>query len=1439
MKDSTTKKVKELLKEAKQELARSDYEDAIELSLEVLKYDSKNYFAHVFLGKAYSSTSEFRDLDKAIIHYRKAIDLEPDNLLAWKGLFTLFKSDSQSILPSIVPFGEYFKLATAYMHVLVQQEVSQVELIAMVRALRKANSSVREFLITFYETFRPGTDSYETLGRHLVSPRESLQNLIKLIRDKEADQISKVVSRERLKLSSADPHYQIKINALAWDIYRDSKLDGYYNQLVNILDDDEERKLYESEWLDYRIRVLKSMPVELKYKFFMEVKQMVEGMILVDHDSLFAWKYYFDWMDFEDLNNMDPKVILRFFKKYPQEPLAIILYAWINSKLSTYDVKSLESEMNDSDDHRGSSPHMNIISEEKGKEGTNSTETPEEEVEEEAQELLEAEEEGGSTGLTEEDVLISLIENVSKAKDSTLAYRIISYYYITNREYQGALSYIKQGITLTAYALRDLGANLTNTKKELTIDIATCYTYVEAPRNHQAALSLFDKILSEDPNNTKSQIGKSIISIERNDWSGAYTLLKKVSARVPSNLEVLSQLAWCQGHLGELDESIETFITVLNRIEGTDMRTMNFRATNLWRQAKVYLMKRDSIEDPENKYVQSAFKLLIQIIKVCSDTFAKSYSTLGDIYSQYYDDQARAFKCYYKAFELDSSDIVAAKYVTEVFCNAGNWSAAAQIAERLIKEEKASNDLRRVNWPFRVVGISYIEKQMDSESIEWFQSSLRIAPSDVESWVGLGQAYLGCGRVEASIKVFEKALELDDKHYYAKYFYAKALSEIGEFEQSIDILRELTALCPEEEAFQVLLAEHLVGYAHDLYLQGFLKKSISTSIEAISVVKLVVNELHCSAQNVWIALSKALGLFICVSSEANSLPVESLVEIFQCFDLNETEEVDKLDGVKLEMIAADTGSDNIAIVCRFMVLSSKCALASADFETLTSTVRASLWYNIAVAELSSYLTLGEDKFRDASILAFKKSIKCQSNTTESWLGLGIATMDLNYRVAQHCFIKALNYSPRDVSIWFALALLALKNNDIEFASEVVSRTQSLEPQNSSPWLALALIRERMGDKRESKNLFAHSFILSKGRSKASQLWYARSVLENRIGSGDDERDIGAVEEFSAIIFGLQQYFKKRPEDPYALEYALLSLERLHNFEKAGRICKILISILERQFEKIQSNVVLNQFAVVKAQEARIHLAMGGYEAAIDASNLSDGILSDSTLGEKFLPAKVSNHICLGLANFFLGNFDETLDQFQQLLEMLKSSRTIIILVSKVLYDVGMEDTKSTALQELTEYITSTGFDLMVTLTLAAMTILEGNLEDVRIVLGELRSIPLSGLVADKHKDVVYLVKETIKRIQKNSPPPSEDMRRITLSRFSQRSAFFFPNDHKVWANLDKKIERRLLLIGQNKVSAEQLSMAYMSNKSLICLQRSLYLCPWNKAAVMAMERCFL
>lgn len=1394
--------VKDLLKQAKTELAREDYEEAAEISLKVLKLDESNYFAQVFLGKSYSCL-EGKAKD-AVHHYKAAIELAPENLLAWKGLFLFLNAGP--VVPEVVSYDEYFDLSGEYAKILSEQQQSQVELIHELRTFQKKKPESRE---SFLWHMMPGTPMAEQLSRHLITPQAALKDLIDILDSKQKTYISKIVSRERLKFSAQDPEYQIKMNSLAWEVYQTSRLDQLFNQLINITDDDDERAELETRWLEYRMLVLKSMPKEVKGSFFEQVKSMVDDMVLVDHRSATAWRLYFEWQDYADLDNMDQDLVLKFFKKFPLEPLAIILYAWLSSNLSKYDIKKLNVSLEQPSDQ------------EEGRDLADMDETEKDAL----NDMMEKEHE--STGLLEDEVVDALLDNIPKAQNSILANRIVSQYYLLLKEYEAALPYVKTGISVIAYKIRDLGGRFGNSKKQFTLSLAILYTYIDAPKNHNAALSLFEKVLADDPDNTHAKLGKGLIFVEREEWENANVLLSEVSVQFPDNMEVLSELAWNEAQLGMLEEALSKFKTVLAASQGTDMRAVEFTALNIWRQAKVYIMleERDGSEDHE--YVKVAFKQLVNSIKAL-DTFAASYSTLGDIYSCFFGDKTRAFKCYYKAFELNARDIVAAKYMAENYADLGNWQAASTVAKRLISAENTRRKLKDMNWAYRVVGIFYLETQEEAQSIEWFQGAVRIDSGDVESLVGLGQAYYGCGRVEASIKVFDRALELNADHLHCQYLKAQSLAAMGEYTDSIEILARITASSPSEEMYQVMLASVSVEYAIDLYSQGLLTKSIAVAEDVISTLQFATTELHCRGQSMWLVLSKALNLFVSNASKVDRLPIESLVDIFRSVDATgPTEEVDDIDSVSFEQVLTAIDDSSISIACKFLILSAKYSFATAKLDEQPRTVRSSLWHNIASAELIAYQVLKEAKYRDAAIFSYKSSIQHQSNTPESWIGLGVATMDVNYRVSQHCFIKASALAPRDSDVWFNIAVLGLKNNDVEFARDVLGRSQSLSPQNSSPWLGFALVNEMEGNEADSHRMFAHAFVLSNGKSQVAQLLYAKSVLERRIGHSYDERDLDATEELTAAAYGLEQYFKENPRDNFALQCALMIFERLHLYPNANRVASELVELLEIKFEKAQSDEDLYNYAIIKAQIARIQLGSGEYQAAIEDAKISESILTEFENRDKS-KISLSNQISLGLANYFLQDYDETLQNLQEVLKVSKTSRHLSILTAKVLYDMGSDEAKDIAMEELMEYVSQNGPDLLVSFTIAAVSILEHKTDDLRIILGELTGVPLSSLIADKHKDLPYLIEQIKTRLQLESQA-------VTAW---QRSSFFFMNDHKTWSAVNKKISLRVAADGQNKVNANQISALYCSQKDVKSVQRSLFFAPWNKAAVASLRQCF-
>uniref|UniRef100_A0A4W3JSC2 SKI3 subunit of superkiller complex n=1 Tax=Callorhinchus milii TaxID=7868 RepID=A0A4W3JSC2_CALMI len=77
----SSKEVKIVLKSAREAIRNKEYKEALKHCKAVLKQDKNNYNAWVFIGVA---AAELEQLDQAKTAYKKAAELEPDQLLAWQ-----------------------------------------------------------------------------------------------------------------------------------------------------------------------------------------------------------------------------------------------------------------------------------------------------------------------------------------------------------------------------------------------------------------------------------------------------------------------------------------------------------------------------------------------------------------------------------------------------------------------------------------------------------------------------------------------------------------------------------------------------------------------------------------------------------------------------------------------------------------------------------------------------------------------------------------------------------------------------------------------------------------------------------------------------------------------------------------------------------------------------------------------------------------------------------------------------------------------------------------------------------------------------------------------------------------------------------------------------------------------------------------------------------
>jgi superkiller protein 3 len=1381
--------VKQYLKSAKRSIEANEPEDVLEYVDEILSLDKQNYFAYIFQGKAYQLLNA---LPKARESFRIATDIEPENLLGWKGYLQVAKVGTDYKL--------FFHVVAVIVRLQIDQGISTGEVLKDVNNYLHLNNykSDDELYEEYLWSIIPGSELGQMMGSSFGKPEANLISLIELISRKLKDFNSKAIAKERVKYGrvlSADQKFQLQ--NLTYNIYKDSKLECLYTELLNISNDEDTRLKYQEEFLKYKYEIILKGSSN-KQKVIAEVKDMVEGMILIKSKSLYAWTLYFDWLDPKTIGDIPIENVIFFLNTFSNEGLAQILFAYAMSDISQFDRPKIVKEASLAFQMKVQDSEINGDNDEPSEVSRNDEETNQE------------------FNLLPDQVLTLMLEGYSKSKTSVISNRIICGYYIHIREYNAGSLRCHDSIRLLADFQRTIGIDLTNTKEDLLCSLAIIYTYYEAPKNFPRALQLYDRILETNKDNAKAKFGKALILIEKNDFESAITILRQLTTEYPDYIEALSEYNWCLIKLNEFEKGRLGLESVLQNIKGSSMNDADSRAVIHWRIAKSFILETDS----DSEKLKLAYTHLITSLKE-NQNYAPSYSLLGFIYKTYYMDNDRATKCFYKAFELDVNEIAAAKHLVEDLTNNNEWEVAEILCNKIIKSETArrtllskSYDDDDKSWPYRVLGSSCLNKQDDAAAVQWFQTALRMTNINVQSWLGLGEAYYNCGRLDAAAKVFRHILSLGEESWLAIYLLGRVLCEMGEFDEGLSYLQTSLELQPQEECILSAIYEGYIAQSLHLIQQGYIGRSLEANVTAIKYLR-SAQKVNGESQIFWKSINDCLRIYLIIQ-DSKSFPIDIFEEIFSDVDLttgnNFLVETYNDDPTSNFMLALDLYKTDefVQSLLTLMIISSK-----AGIKYLPNKVhkfsRSIMFYNLGLSYLEAFNRNDDSEtYRTLSIKYLKKAIQLENNNASFWIALGTAYISHNPQISQHCYIKAISLESRDAGIWTNLAALYLRYGDVELAQEAFARAQSVAPQESKSWLGNALTSEVTGNSANASHLFTHAYIVSNGRSPLAQMLYGLAIIKKR-KNDDDSRNIEAAQEFSVANFAMQKYLQYLPQDEFGLAIALAVSERCKNFEFARTIGERLCTLFEKQYEKTESELVLLKFAKSKTQLARIYLGLEMYDEAIEAAEFALNIVESEE--EK---VTLSSRIVIGLGLFFKGEFDQSLQVLQTILETHHSSRRIVSLVAQVLNAHGSEDTKQAALDQLFTFIEQHGSSLLIVLVLGAISVVD-NLEDYFIpVKDELKALSLEDTVNDSFKLVPKLLNEINDRLSTNDS-------------IWEKQAMMFPGDYNVWVNLNNSMAVAIGELRQSKVTTDQLSRVYYDSGILRNVQRSLFLSPSNES----------
>ncbi|KAI0743910.1 TPR-like protein [Daedaleopsis nitida] len=1310
--------VKAKLKTCREALGKKEYERARDTALAVLEYEPDNYNAHVFLGLAQLNMRELEQSEQA---YRKAIAIEPDQLLAWQGLSRFYEETRGEWHERVKVFERL-----AQLHAKANDAAKCAESIQKIIEIRRdTEHGTRPELADALALLLPGSPFYPLLSslpppdptnptsttiylvQTAIHNTLPLSEEIVLIHEREEEMIiQREVSNRRQRLG-APPAEQIQRD-VALEVISRSKLPGLYNEVLNHPNTSDELRR-ETELKLLRMKQLHLFSVDSKHKaekarLAEEVEDLINGIILLKIPVEFAWSLKIESQDAARIEDYDFGTLRQFIDLFPLSPLAQLLRAYFK--------------------------YMSVPLQEDGDEGAASGD--------------------------EEDVMDQLdimTEAFNSLNDSILAHRIIAELYEQESDYENAMKVSESGFELVRRVEQNWGRPLKQVRKAFNVILATSLVHYFPPKHHVRALRILDELLGEDPENIPALMGRGFVLQYAKKWSRAAAIFATVANLDPEGvdhgLRAKEEHAWSEAMCGNLQAAeveLRDVIDVLDGLEGRD----DDKARGWWRLGRCCWEMGDDHRDQAYKHFVAALKR--------SPAFAPAFTSLGIYYSEFASppDPNRASKCFQKAFELDPREAEAARRLAEGFADEGEWDLVDVVARRTIEgeggledgpETKASRRYLPINaWAWKAVGAVELARRNYPPAVEAYQIALRTDINDHMSWLRLGEAYSKAGRYAAALKALEHAHLLAPEDWVAPYFIGEVHRQMGVYEEAIKSFESILETRPEELGVLHSLGQSYLDMGRVELATGFSSRAEASYVSAIRLTLELINASPGFRRVAWKTTADAL-FQLSISSIYSD--AESVQEVVSMVTPLVTEHPGKGLADVLTYPLNNDDSTNLPLLCL------QVALAAYDYRLalggLNDTAKGTAHYDLGAAlSVFARRTLDSAKREKAdqeAIAQFKHALRLEPMNDAFWVALGNATFLTQPSLCQHSYIRALEIDGKNAATWTNLGMFYLKCEDAELANEAFYKAQTLDPDYALAWVGQGLVATINEHHRDASALFEHVTSLTAAVPEAD-LEYATRLF-NAV-NGSSKSRAASSEALLPAFFVLDRYCRQRPRDASALHLFGLVCERVGHVELGIEMVARAITVLEAAYEETEDPIIERQFTTAHVNIARLRLAVGDYDDALESYQVATGLLPDQPAeGE---PAFDSDTRALlaqcqfgsGLAHFKPGQLSEALPLFEAALATAGADAIIrghvVVLLAQTLWAIGTDEAKESAKTQLLQSIEYDPENLMAINTLAGMGILTDDDGLVDAALSELLSLPLDQRhERDPERDVTYLL----------------------------------------------------------------------------------------------------
>ncbi|TIA72935.1 hypothetical protein E3P91_01735 [Wallemia ichthyophaga] len=1272
------------LKSAKESLDAKDFDKA-KISVEgILTFEPFNYNANVFHGLALLNLGDEIGAEKA---YRRAIESNPTQLLAWRGLASFYEKceNWNRLIKTLFELLELFHDAS--------DATKLAETIQKLLQLHKQLNNIDD-LTECLHWYLPGSKYYDLLTT--LPPPDHTQPLLTTTYESQCaiyDSLPILIQLKDIHLSNMSqwrwsemekrrtrlgaPKRDIIEKNLISESSKDSKLEPLYLEILNHpLTSDELRRDIEAALFKFKhdhLLATSLKEADLKQQLIHQVMTMATGMVTINVPYLLAWTTIIEWCNVEHLNEYNAILLRRFQALFPDHPLCGV----INGLFAYLPSFRLEDD---------------------------------------------------PTPIMPKDMALNaIIDGIESNNSSLFTHRVLSFVYETEKQFEDASAVSDAGLDLCTVLAKDssLTYDLHNLAFERTLAIS--FTYNFPPKHHMRAMGHIYNVLNLRPQDVDILTAQGTCMEYGGKWEQAREIFQRIITIDPANLIAKEEHSWCYVMQSDYASGKAGLEEVLDELSKRD--DMENVATH---QARCYFKLGKCLWEQGGQEKMSSYSLFIQSIKHVNK-YAPSFTYLGLYYLQVAQpiDVVRASKCFQKAFELDSRETEAARWLADGFADEKEWDLVEIVARRTVEGEGSTVEelvkgryLSRNAWAWKAIGVVELNRNNYGAAIEAFQIALRANTADMSSWLRLGESYAAAGRHSAALKTFGKSRELDNSadNWLALYATADVLRLMGFHASAIETLKSIYD--KNNLAIVVALSQSYISQARYETMSGFKGRAVESYIESVKhALTLVHQEKYLRVA--WKVFSDAFyGLAKLAALDVRSdlsEAVETIVSVVKEEDiLGKFHSKDIIDLGRISNTINTRSSINRACVM-VAILTSEFAI-TLDFGRPDSV--GSSWYDLAIVleELSKQSSLKSeaDVKKDTSklsIAAVRNALRSEPGNDDYWNALGNLVFESDARLAQHSYIKAIEIDGRNPTYWTNLGFLYIAQKDAELAGYALKKSQTVDPDYVYAWVGLSILATSEGRHEDARMLYEHSFTISGG-----------SELESNFGFAFAHNKAAESSEMHRQNYAMQRFTEDSPNDCAGLHLHALVSERLGQHDVARAQIERCVELLEAAYEDSESAETERNYALANVSLGRIRLALEEYGGAIEAFNISLSLVEEE---EKDM--KLSAMLGLGLAGYYSDSshtpIKDAFDEFKHV--------DAGVLLAQLLWCKGDRDSATSVLLECVEIDSEY---LPAISTLAAIGILthDGGLLDA--ALSEILSMPIDKRSEiDKHRGVHKLL----------------------------------------------------------------------------------------------------